>query len=162
MVSITSPTRPDKNYYINIVQQPDLTWTADEMPLDDFKHGNPFTGPNPMLFPGLRTLTGYNVTAYAQQFINLYAPPDLQRNFLNTLATSSTGTAHDNALAAMQWVASVNSYRDSQIANINTLTFAQLVAYVVPSGAPPWPAPPSTLPPVTPSSSAYRPPTRRI
>jgi hypothetical protein len=161
MVSIASPTRPDSKYYIHITQQADLTWTADEMPLDDQTVGTPWSGPNGVLVPGLRTLTAQSVVAHAQQIINVYAPPDIQRNFLNTLATSSSGTAHDNALAAMQWIASVNSYRDSQVANVKTLTFPQLVAYTVPVGSPPWPTPPSTLPPITPTSSAFKPMMRR-
>ena len=89
----------------------------------------------------------------AQQLIFGYAPPDIQRNFLTTLATSTSGTAHDNAKAAMDWVAAVNAYRDSQVANVKTLNFAQLVAYVVPAGVPPWPAPPSTLLPVVPTGA---------
>jgi len=153
MASITSPTRPDPKYYLNIVQQPDLTWTADEIPLDDTLIGTHLTGPDGRTAPGLRTITAFSVTAQAQQLINRYAPPDLQRNFLATLATSTTGTAHDNALAAMNWIGSVNTYRDNEIANVKTLNFSQLVAYVLPVGTPPWPVPPTSLPPVTPSSS---------
>src|SRR5262252_3558180 len=146
MASITSPTRPDSNYYVNIVQQPNLTWTADERALDDITLGLHGTGAAGRKIPGLRTVTAYSVADQAKQLIGNYAPPDLQRNFLYTLSTTTTGTAHDNAKAAMDWVAAVNSYRDSQIANVHTLNFAQLVAYQVPLGTPPWPAPPSSLP----------------
>jgi hypothetical protein len=162
MTSITSPTRPDPKYYVNIQQQADLTWTADEMALDDIQMSSPIHGMQTgKMIPGLRTLTSNSVVSQAQQVIFGYAPPDLQRNFLNTLATSTSGTAHDNALAAMNWVNAVNSYRDSQVANVKTLTFTQLVAYVVPVGIPPWPTPPSTLPPITPSAAGMTPAARR-
>jgi hypothetical protein len=156
MPSIASPTRPDPKYYRNIVQQSDLTWTADEMPLDDTQM---FIGPDQAgkMFPGLRTITSFSVVAQAQQLIFGYAPPDLQRNFLNTLATTTSGTPYTNAKAAMDWIASVNSYRDSQVANVKTLTFSQLVAYVIPVGTPPWPTPPSTLPPVAPVAASVAP-----
>jgi len=131
------------------MQQPDGTWTADEMALDDIKVQR-ISAMQPLPAPGLRTLTGYAVAAQAQQLIFQYAPPDLQRNFLNTLATTTTGTAHDNAKAAMDWIAAVNTYRDNEIANVKTYNFAQLKAYVMPVGVPPWPAPPASLPPVVP------------
>jgi hypothetical protein len=149
MASITSPTRPDSNYYVNIVQQADLTWTADEMLLDDVQVQR-ISAMDPLPIPGLRTLTGYSVTNQAQQLIYQYAPPDLQRNFLYTLSTTTTGTPWTNAKAAMDWIAAVNAFRDNEIANVKTLSFAQLQAYVIPVGVPPWPAPPASLPPVVP------------
>jgi hypothetical protein len=151
---VGSTTRPDSKYYLNIEQQPDGTWNADQIPLDDVRVGRLTTGAKGQLSPGLRTLTGQAVAAQAQQLIFGYAPPDLQRNFLQTLATSTSGTPWTNAKAAMDWVAAVNAYRDSQIANVHTLTFDQLVAYIVPVGTPPWPVPPASLPPLsTPTST---------
>lgn len=160
MPSITgSTTKPDPKYYLNIQQQDDGTWTADQIPLDDIRVGRRGIPSAGQLSPGLRTLTGQAVAAQAQQLIFGYAPPDLQRNFLQTLATSTSGTPWTNAKAAMDWVAAVNAYRDSQIANVHTLTFDQLVAYIVPVGIPPWPAPPTSLPPISVPTAAGLAPT---
>jgi hypothetical protein len=155
MATITQATRPDPNYYVHIVQNDDLTWTADEMPVDDTMVAPPSFGQSQAMrpIPGLRTLTSYGVIDYATNLIAKYAPPDLQRNFLYTLSTTTTGTAHDNAKAAMDWVASVNTYRDNEVANVKTLNYAQLKTYAVPAGTPPWPTPPASLPPVSPVSS---------
>jgi hypothetical protein len=54
----------------------------------------------------------------------------------------------------MNWIAAVNTYRDSQVANVRTLNFNQLIVYVVPAGTPPWPTPPASLPPIT-TTQAY-------
>ncbi len=136
---------------MSIVQLPDLTWSSEQMPIDDVGIIPPgYTSANPanmVILPGLRTKTGNNVAEQAASLINKYAPADVQRNALYTLSTTTTGTPHANALATMNWVGAVNTYRDTQIANVKTLNFDQLVAYIVPTGIPPWPAPPSFLTP---------------
>jgi len=147
MAAIITPTRPDPKYYIKIQQLADLTWSSEQMPLDDQTIGRDATGRGGLVVPGLRTLTANSLTGSAAGIINKYAPADIQRNALYTLSTTTSGTAHDNALATMNWVAAVNSYRDTQIANVKTLNFSQLQAYIVPGGIPPWPAPPSFLVP---------------
>ena len=136
---------------MNIVQLPDLTWSSDPMPLYDIQLIPPgYTSANTqnmLLVKGLTTKTADNVTEQAAQLINKYAPADVQRNALYTLSTTTSGTPYTNAKATMDWVKAVNAYRDTQIANVQTLNFSQLVAYIVPVGTPPWPAPPSFLTP---------------
>jgi hypothetical protein len=99
----------------------------------------------------LRTITSNSLKALALQLINTYAPSDLQRNALFILTTQTSGTAWTNAKAMMDWIVAVNAYRDTQIANINTLNFNQIVTYIPPTGMPPWPAPPAGLTPVPPA-----------
>jgi len=156
--------RPDPNYYANIVQYDDGSWAADPIPVDDtliYPAQGGYAGTHPpsapsnaplgIKIPGVRTNLSRNIALNAAGLINMYAPPDIQRNFLYTLSTSTTGTAHDNAKAAMDWVAAVNTYRDQQITYVHTLNFNQLVAYHMPAGTPPWPVPPAFLPPVPPT-----------
>jgi len=156
---IISHEKPDPNYYINIVQYDDGNWAADPMPVDDIIMYPPkggYAGPSipaantkGIAIPGLRTITGNAVAKQAQIFINRYAPPDIQRNALHTITTvPSSDPTYAPAKAILDWVNSVNSYRDTEIAHVKTLTFNQIVIYVVPAGAPPWPAPPAGLPPV--------------
>jgi hypothetical protein len=136
---------------MNIIQLPDMTWSSDQRLLDDMEITPPgYTSNNPLnniMLPGLRTDIASGVVEQAAQIINKYAPADVQRNALYTLSTTTSGTPYTNAKATMDWVASVNSYRDTQTANVKTLNFDQLVAYVVPTGYPPWPTPPSFLTP---------------
>ena len=150
-MSIITTTKPDTRYYTNILHLPDGTWSSDQMSLVDLPVVPPgFTSSDPQnifTIPGLTSNTAANVTEQAAQLINKYAPADVQRNALYILSTTTTGTPHANALATMQWVAAVNTYRDTQITNVKTLNFDQLVAYIVPTGIPPWPAPPSFLTP---------------
>jgi hypothetical protein len=133
---------------MNIQQLPDLTWSSDQRPLADQQIIHPsFTSSdaqNVVTVPGLTSATAANVTEQAAQLINKYAPADVQRNALYKLSQTPTDA---NSLATMNWIASVNSYRDTQIANVKTLNFNQLVAYIVPTGMPPWPTPPSFLTP---------------
>jgi hypothetical protein len=156
-MAIITATRPDPKYYTNITQLPDLSWSSDEMLLDDIQQVPPgFTSAadqNIIVIPGLRSIVAATVTEQAAGLINKYAPANVQRDALYTLSTTSSGTAHDNAVATMNWVTAVNSYRDAQIANVKTLNFNQLKAYVVPSGVPPWPAPPAFLTPTGPATS---------
>ncbi len=149
---IITTTKPDRKFYVSIMQLPDLTWSSEQMPLDDVHFYPPGfnTGPdsqNVVVVPGLRSATASNVTEQAAILIQKFAPADVQRNALYVLSTTTTGTPHTNAKATLDWVAAVNTYRDTQVANVMTLTFDQLVAYLVPVGTPPWPAPPSFLTP---------------
>jgi hypothetical protein len=146
--------KPDPKYYVNIIQYDDGNWAADPIPVDDttvyppqggYKPG---TGSPGVQVPGLRTLTSRAITDQAATIVNKYAPPDHQRDALHILATQTSGSAWTNAKAMMDWVNAVNVYRDQQIAYVYTLNFNQIVAYIVPSGFPPWPAPPSGLTPV--------------
>jgi len=147
-MAILTKDRPDQRYYKNIVQGDDGNWSADQMNLDDTTLT---IGGRTYPIPGLRTMQANGVATQAQGWINRYAPAALQRNALFVLTQSTSGTAHDNAAAMMNWIASVNTYRDNEIARVRTLNFNQLIAYIVPAGAPPWPAAPAGLPPVTPT-----------
>lgn len=152
-MAIITPNRPDPKYYVNIIQLPDGTWSSDQMALDDTLTGRGAVGGGKAGFyaSGLRTLTAQNVTEYAAGLISKYAPPDMQRNALYTLSTQTSGTTFQQAQQLMTWVSSVNSYRDTEIAHVRTLTFAQLQTYTVPGGTPPWPSPPPTVTAVSPT-----------
>jgi len=151
-MAIITTTMPDPKYYASITQLPDYTWSSEQKGLDDIQMNRPGAGSNDpqniFIIPGLRSEVAANVTEQAASLINKYAPADVQRNALYTLSTTTSGTPYTNAKATMDWVAAVNAYRDSQVANVHTLNFDQLVAYAVPVGVPPWPAPPSFLTPV--------------
>jgi len=149
MPSIITPTKPNPVYYVNIHQLPDGTWSSDQMQLDDVQVVGPSMGAAHYAIPvpGLRSITAMSVTEYAAGVINQYAPSDIQRNALYVLSTTTTGTAHDNAKATMDWVGAMNTYRDNEIAHVRTLTFNQLVAYHVPAGTGTWPTPPAFLTP---------------
>jgi hypothetical protein len=160
---ILTHDKPDPMYYYNIIQYDDGNWAADPLPIDDYMvypamggyAGSQVPGatrPPGVLRQGLRTTTGNSVASFAQTFINKYAPPDLQRNAIHTLATvPSSDPSYAPAQAMMTWIASVNSYRDTEIAHVKTLIFNQLVVYQVPTGQPPWPSPPAGLTPVPPA-----------
>jgi hypothetical protein len=145
---IITTTRPDPKYYVSIMQLPDLTWSSEQMFLDDIQMVSPgFTSPttdNMLTVMGLRSKTASGVTEYAASLVQKYAPADVQRNAIYTLSHTPTDA---NAKATMDWINAVNAYRDTQIANVKTLDFNQCVAYIVPAGMPPWPAPPSFLTP---------------
>jgi hypothetical protein len=152
-MAILTRDRPDPKYYTNIVQYDNGDWAADPLALEDttiypVRGGYSSAG---ILVPGLRTITSNSLKALALQLINTYAPSDLQRNALFILTTQTSGTAWTNAKAMMDWIVAVNAYRDTQIANINTLNFNQIVTYIPPTGMPPWPAPPAGLTPVPPA-----------
>jgi len=159
---IISQTKPNQLFYGNIVQYDNGDWAADPLPLDDIlvypaaggyagTAASGGTGTPGVLMPGLRTTTGNQVASYALDFVNTYAPPDLQRNSLHTLATvPSSDPSYAPAQAMMTWIAAVNSHRDTEIANVKTLNFNQIVVYQVPTGVPPWPAPPAGLTPIPP------------
>ena len=149
---IITTTKPDMRYYVSVMQLPDLTWSSEQMALEDVHFFPPAfnAGPdtqNLVVVPGLKSITASNVTEQAATLIQKFAPADVQRNALYTLSTTTSGTPYTNAKATMDWVAAVNTYRDTQVANVMTLNFDQLVAYIVPVGIPPWPAPPSFLTP---------------
>jgi len=143
---IYTKDRPDPRYYRNIVQGDDGNWAAEQMPLDDVVVT---IGARTYPTAGLRTVQAQGVISQAIQLIGKYATEELQRNALYILSTTTSGTPWTNAKAMMDWIASVNSYRDAQVANVRTLNFNQLIAYSVPIGTPPWPTPPASLPPVT-------------
>jgi len=150
---IVTHDKPDPKFYMNIVQYDNGDWAADPLPIDDTvvypaKGGYGAAG---LKTPGLRTKVTSPVATLALQLINKYAPSDLQRNALYILTTQTSGTAWTNAKATMDWVVSVNSFRDTEIAHVKTLTFNQLVTYIPPVGVPPWPAPPAGLTPVMPA-----------
>jgi hypothetical protein len=145
-MTIVTKDRPDQRYYRNVIQGDDGNWSSDQMYLDDTTLT---IGARSYPVAGLRTMTANGVMTAAQMLIQGYATAELQRNALYILATTTSGTPHDNAVAMMNWIAAVNTYRDSQVANVRTLNFNQLIVYVVPAGIPPWPTPPASLPPIT-------------
>jgi hypothetical protein len=138
--------RPDQRYYKNVIQGDDGNWSADQMHLDDDVLS---IGARTYPVAGLRTVQANGVMTQAKLLIKGYATEELQRNALYILATTTSGTPHDNALAMMNWIATVNTFRDNEVAHVRTLNFNQLIVYAVPSGIPPWPAPPTSLSPVS-------------
>jgi hypothetical protein len=145
-MTIVTKDRPDQRYYRNIVQGDDGNWSSDQMYLDDTTLT---IAARSYPVAGLRTMTANGVMTAAKQLIAGYATQELQRNALYTLTQTTSGTPHDNAVAMMNWIAAVNTYRDNEAAHVRTLNFNQLIVYVVPAGIPPWPAPPASLPPIT-------------
>lgn len=147
---IITRDRPDSKYYINIIQYDNGDWAADPLPLDDtiVYPAKGQYGAAGLTLPGLRTTVSKPIATQARQLIQKYAPNDLQRNALYILTTQTSGTAWTNAKAMMDWIAAVNAFANTEIANVQTLNFNQLVAYIPPSGTPPWPVPPSGLTPV--------------
>lgn len=140
MVSIISHDRPDPRFYVNIVQGDDGNWSSDQMPLDDIaitKGLNNFTA------KGLRTLTKDNIDNYTQQYILSHAPDYAQRNALYVLSTETTGTDFDDANAMFTWINAVRAENDTLKTAVDSMTFDQLVVYVIASS--PWPPPPSSL-----------------
>lgn len=143
---VYSKDRPDQRYYKNIVQGDDGNWSADQMHLDD----DVLTiGGRTYPVAGLRTMQANGVLTQARNLIKGYATESLQRNALYILATTTSGTPHDNAVAMMNWIAAVNTFRDNEVARVRTLNFNQLIVYIVPIGTPPWPVPPANVPPIT-------------
>jgi hypothetical protein len=147
MGTMTTKDRPDKRYYKNIVQGDDGNWSSDPMSLDDVTVQ---IGNRSIPTAGLRTMQSNGVSVYALNYIRRYAPEDAQRNAIYILSTQTSGTAWTNAKAMMDWIASVNAFRDNEITtNVRTLNFNQLIAYTIPAGTPPWPAPPASLSPAS-------------
>jgi hypothetical protein len=142
-MATTFAQRPDPNFYINIQQHDDGNWSADQMALDDVVITIPLHGD--VASKGLRTITKDNIDLYAFQSIQINAPPDMQRNSLYIVA-QGTGTAgYASAKACMDWVVAMNAHRDTLKGTVTTMTFDQLVVFVV--AATGWPALPSNMPP---------------
>jgi hypothetical protein len=144
-MAIVTKDRPDQRYYKNVIQGDDGNWSSDQMYLDDTTLT---IGARSYPIAGLRTMTANGVMTQAKLLIAGYATQELQRNALYILTTTTSGTPHDNAVAMMNWIAAVNTYRDNEVAHVRTLNFNQLITYVPPVGTPPWPVPPSSLPPI--------------
>jgi hypothetical protein len=139
--------RPDPRFYKNIIQGDDGNWSSDQMPLDDVTVN---IGARTYQTAGLRTMVSRAVVQQAQLIINRYTTAETQRNALYILTTQTSGTPWTNAKAMMDWIGQVNTFRDSEIANnVLPLNFNQLIVYLVPTGTPPWPAPPASLVPLT-------------
>jgi hypothetical protein len=141
-MATTFATRPDPKYYIHIQQHDDGSWSADPMPLADVSINIPMIGD--VLSKGLITLTQDSIDLHAQQSIELNAPADMQRNSLYIVAQGSATAGYASAKACLDWVNSMNAYRDTQKAAVTSMTFDQLVVYTIPTG---WPALPSNMPP---------------
>jgi hypothetical protein len=148
-MAVYTKDRPDQLFYKNIVQGDDGNWSSDQMNLDD---DTVSIGGRSYPTPGLRSIQANGVMAHAQALIIRYATAELQRNALYILSTTTSGTPHDNAVAMMNWITSVNTYRDNEVARVKTLNFNQLIAYIVPPEAN-WPPAPTSLPPVTPAQA---------
>jgi hypothetical protein len=153
MASFATP--PDPRYYQNILQHDDGSYTADQKPLDDTTttRMNPADHANPqiVIIYGLRsvvrdTMINPSTSAYIYKF----APDWAQRNANNIIAQPGSYTAQQlqDAKDMWTWIDSVVAFSNSLVANVNAMTFNQLVVWVVPSTG--WPAPPDSLIP-TPS-----------
>jgi hypothetical protein len=135
-------TRPDPNFYINIQQHDDGNWSADQMALDDVTITIPMIGD--VASKGLRTLTKDNIDNYTFQSIQINAPPDMQRDSLYIISQGAATPGYASAKACMDWITAMNANRDSVKATVNTMTFDQLVVFVVSESG--WPPLPSNMP----------------
>jgi hypothetical protein len=137
-------TRPDPNFYVNIVQSDSGDWSADPMALDDVVVTIPMHGD--VASKGLRTITKDNIDSYAFQSIQINAPPDMQRDSLYIITQGTGATGYASAKACMDWVTAMRAQAESLKTSVNTMTFDQLVVFVI--GASGWPALPSNMPTV--------------
>jgi hypothetical protein len=135
--------RPDSNFYINIQQHDDGNWSADQMALDDVTITIPMHGD--VSSKGLRTITQDNIDIYAFQSIQINAPPDMQRDSLYIISQGSGAPGYASAKACMDWIVSMNAQRDTLKATVTSMTFDQLVVFVVSEQG--WPPLPSNMPP---------------
>jgi hypothetical protein len=136
-------TRPDPNFYINIQQNDDGNWSADQMALDDVTINIPLHGD--VVSKGLRTLTQDNIDVYAFQSIQINAPPDMQRDALYIISQGSGAPGYASAKACMDWIVAMNAKRDALKATITSMTFDQIVVFVISEQG--WPALPANMPP---------------
>lgn len=135
-------TRPDPNFYINIQQHDDGNWTADQMVLDDVAITIPLHGD--VLSKGLRTITKENVDLYAFQSVQINAPPDMQRDSLYIITQGTGAAGYASAKACMDWIVAMNTRRDALKTTISTMTFDQIIVFVITEAG--WPALPSNMP----------------
>lgn len=145
-------TAPDPRYYQNILQHDDGTYTADPKPLDDVSttRMNPADHANQMtvIIYGLRsvvrdTMINPSVSAY----IYKYAPDWAQRNANNIIAQPGNYSAQEvqDAKDMWTWINAVVAYGNSLVSAVQSMTFNQIVVWVVPSTG--WPDPPASLVP---------------
>lgn len=153
MATFTNP--PDYRYYQNILQHDDGTYTADPKPLDDTTttRMNPADHNNPMIVItyGLRSVVRDTmINPSVQAYIYKYAPDWAQRNANNIIAQPSDYTTQEvqDAKDMWTWINAVIAYGNSLVSQINSMTFEQIIVWVVPSTG--WPVPPASLIPVPP------------
>lgn len=151
-MATTYATRPDPKYYINIQQHDDGNWSADPMPLADVTITIPLHGA--VKSKGLITLTQDSIDSFAAQSVAVNAPADMQRNSLYIVAQGSATAGYASAKACLDWVTAMNAYRDTQKAQVATMTFNQIVVYIVSASG--WPAVPSNMPPKAFSAEAVQ------
>jgi|SRR5580765_1616363 hypothetical protein len=151
----TFQSAPDPRYYQNILQHDDGTYTADPKPLDDLTttRMNPADQANPMIviIYGLRsvvrdTMINPSISAY----IYKYAPDYAQRNANNIISQPANYTPQQvqDAKDMWTWINAVVAYGNSLTTQIQSMTFNQIVVWVVPSTG--WPVPPDSLIPTPP------------
>jgi len=132
--------RPDPHFYIQIIQHDDGNWEAQPMPLDDQVVN---TGHVSITVPGLRTMTTRSVDTYALAYITRFAPDYAQRNALYILQTQTSGTDWTWANDMWNWITSVRTYSDSLNTSVGSMTFEQLVVFVIDGQN--WPAVPPSI-----------------
>jgi hypothetical protein len=140
MTTITAD-RPDPRFYIKIIQHDDGNWEAEPMPLDDVTR--PLLLGMVVTIPGLRSVTKVSVNKYTETFIFNYAPNTAQNNALYVLSHQTSGPEFDDANAMFTWINAVRARSNEINASIDTMTFDQLVVFLVPSAG--WPNPPASL-----------------
>jgi hypothetical protein len=141
-MTVISADRPDPRYYIQIIQHDDGNWESQPMPLDDIVVPARLGIPG-FSMQGLRSVTKTNVNHYAEDFITNHAPPFAQSNALYVLSSQTSGTAVDDANAMFTWINAVRAESNTLSAQIDTMTFDQIVVFNIP--AQPWPAPPPSI-----------------
>jgi hypothetical protein len=149
-------TPPDTRYYQNVQQQDDGTYSADQKPLDDLAttRPNPADHANPMtvIIYGLRSVVRDTmINPAASAFIYKFAPDYAQRNANNIIAQPGNYTPEQvqDAKDMWTWINDVVAYSNTLVTQVQSMTFNQIVVWVVPSTG--WPDPPASLVPTPPN-----------
>jgi hypothetical protein len=145
----TFVTYPDQRYYTEVTQHDDGSFSANPKPLVDqtVNRMDPTTGVGKTyVYPGLRsTVTNTMINPFAENYILSYAPEWAQRNANNIIAQPSLYTTQQvtDAKAMWTWITAVIARANELQAQVEAMSFEQIVAFVVPAG--PWPPPPASL-----------------
>jgi hypothetical protein len=152
----TFSTPPDTRYYQNVQQQDDGTYSADQKPLDDISttRPNPADHANPMtvIIYGLRSVVRDTmINPAVSSYIYKFAPDWAQRNANNIIAQPGDYTPQEvqDAKDMWTWINAVVAYGNTLVTAVQSMTFNQIVVYVVPTSG--WPTPPASLVPIPPA-----------
>ena len=143
---LTFSSQPDPNFYDQVVQHPDLSWTAVQRPLTDTTYTNPMLGDHIDL--GVRSRLKLRVDSFANNQIASIAPTQTQVAANTTIAQlgalppASLTPVQSSQLAAAQAltnkIQATNNFAHQVKMDIdNILTFDDALNWQMPVGWPP-------------------------